>query len=269
MSEIPSILQRIVEKKRDEVAAAKTAMPRPDVAGLPPTRDFAGALSAGETIRLIAEVKRASPTRGVFRTDFDPVGIAMQYAAGGASAISVLTDESFFHGHPSYLAAIRAAVPVPIFRKEFIIDPWQIDESRRLGADALLLIAALLSRAQIQEFLDQARALSLGVLVEVHDEAELERALGTDAGVIGVNNRNLNTFETTLATTERLAAAVKQAGRLLVSESGIFTQDDLARLAPLGVDAVLVGEALIREGGPPIADRARELSSYPRAQVAA
>jgi indole-3-glycerol phosphate synthase len=265
MAGIPSILQRIVEKKREEVAAGKAACPEPEVDGLPATRDFGAALAGGDAIRLIAEVKRASPTRGVFRPDFDPVGIAAQYAAGGAAAISVLTDETFFHGHPSYLAAIRESVPVPVLRKEFIIDPWQIDESRALGADALLLIAAILSRERIQAFLDHARSLSLGVLVEVHDEAELERALATTAPIIGVNNRNLHTFETTLATTERLAAAVKAAGRLLVSESGIFSRDDLARLAPLGVDAVLVGEALVREGGPPIAERARELSSTPRA----
>lgn len=269
MAGIPSILQKIVEKKREEVAVAKVGNLEPRVTGLPPTRDFAAALASGEAIRLIAEVKRASPTRGVFRADFDPVGIAAQYAAGGAAAISVLTDETFFHGHPSYLAAIRQVVPAPIFRKEFIIDPWQIAESRALGADALLLIAAILSREQIQQFLDQARSLSLGVLVEVHDEAELERALATDAPIIGVNNRNLHTFETTLATTEQLAGAIKAAGRLLVSESGIFTPDDLARLAPLGVDAVLVGEALIREGGPPIVDRARALSSYPRSRGAA
>jgi len=230
-----------------------------------PAKDLEAALTAADPPALIAEVKRASPTRGVFRADFDPTAIAAHYAAGGAAAISVLTDESFFQGHPSYLAAIREAVPVPVFRKEFIIDSWQIDESRALGADALLLIAALLSREQIQEFLDRARSLSLGVLVEVHDEAELERALATTAPIIGVNNRNLHTFETTLATTERLAAPIKAAGRLLVSESGIFSRDDLARLAPLGVDAVLVGEALVREGGPPISDRVRELSSYPRA----
>lgn len=264
MTGIPSILQRIVEKKREEVAAAKAACPRPELDGRPQTRPFGPALAGGEAIALIAEVKRASPTRGVFRADFDPVGIATQYAAGGAAAISVLTDESFFHGHPSYLAAIRQAVPIPVFRKEFIIDPWQIEESRALGADALLLIAAILSREQIQEYLERARALSLGVLVEVHDETELERALSTTAPIIGVNNRDLHTFETTLATTERLAAAIKAAGRLLVSESGIFGQEDLARLAPLGVDAVLVGEALVREGGPPIADRARELSTYSR-----
>src|SRR5262249_47265562 len=158
--------------------------------------------------------------------------LARTFAENGAAAISVLTDVEFFQGHPRYLAEVRAAVPVPVFRKEFIIDPWQIAESRALGADALLLIAALLSRDQLQEYLDRARALSLGVLVEVHDEAELERALATDAPIIGVNNRNLHTFDTTLATTERLAAPIKAAGRLLVSESGIASRADLARLAP-------------------------------------
>lgn len=264
MAAIPSILQRIVETKKEEVAVAKAACPRPEVEGVPPTRDFARALSEGETIRLIAEVKRASPTRGVFRADFDPVGLATTFAENGAAAISVLTDETFFGGHVRFLSEVRAAVSVPIFRKEFIIDPWQIAQSRALGADALLFIAALLSTAQIREFLDQARSLGLGTLVEVHDEAELERVLATEAPIIGVNNRNLHTFETTLATTERLAAPIKQAGRLLVSESGIFTRDDLAHLAPLGVDAVLVGEALVREGGAPIAERVRELSGFER-----
>jgi indole-3-glycerol phosphate synthase len=259
---IPTILERIVAHKRDEVAAAKTACPRPVVADLPPTRDFVAALRSGQGIRLMAEVKRASPSRGVFRTEFDPVALARTFAENGAAAISVLTDVEFFQGHPSYLAEVRAAVPVPVFRKEFIIDPWQISESRALGADALLLIAALLSRDQMQEYLDEARALSLGVLVEVHDEAELERALATDAPIIGVNNRNLHTFETTLATTERLAAPIKAAGRLLVSESGIASRADLARLAPFGVDAVLVGEALVRDEGADIGARVRELASY-------
>jgi indole-3-glycerol phosphate synthase len=261
---LPSILERIVAHKRDEVAAAKAACPAPEVKSLPPTRDLAAALGGGQRIRLMAEVKRASPSKGVFRAEFDPVALARTFANNGAAAISVLTDVEFFQGHPRYLAEVRAAVPVPVFRKEFIIDPWQIAESRALGADALLLIAALLSRDQLQEYLDRARALSLGVLVEVHDEAELERALATDAPIIGVNNRNLHTFETTLATTERLAAPIKAAGRLLVSESGIASRADLARLAPFGVDAVLVGEALVRDEGTDIGARVRELASFER-----
>jgi indole-3-glycerol phosphate synthase len=261
---IPSILERIVAHKKEEVAAAKAACPEPQVENLPPTRDFEAALRSAGEIRLIAEVKRASPSRGVFRAEFDPVALARTFAENGAAAISVLTDVEFFQGHPRYLAEVRTAVPVPVFRKEFIIDPWQIAESRALGADALLLIAALLSTDQLQEYLDRARALTLGVLVEVHDEAELERALATDAPIIGVNNRNLHTFETTLATTERLAAPIKAAGRLLVSESGIASRADLARLAPLGVDAVLVGEALVREEAAGIGARVRELASYDR-----
>jgi indole-3-glycerol phosphate synthase len=259
---IPSILERITAHKREEVAVAKAACPEPQVENLPPTRDFAAALRGAGEIRLIAEVKRASPSRGVFRAEFDPVGLGRTFAENGAAAISVLTDVEFFQGHPRYLAEVRAAVSVPVFRKEFIIDPWQIDESRALGADALLLIAALLSTAQLQEYLDRARALSLGALVEVHDAAELERALAADAPIVGVNNRNLHTFETTLATTERLAAPIKAAGRLLVSESGIACRADLARLAPLGVDAVLVGEALVREGGADIGARVRELANW-------
>jgi indole-3-glycerol phosphate synthase len=190
------------------------------------------------------------------------VRLGRTFAENGAAAISVLTDREFFQGDPAYLAAVRGAVSVPIFRKEFLIDPWQVAESRALGADAVLLIAALLSRSEIQEYLDHARALSLGALVEVHDEAELERALATDAPIIGVNNRNLHTFETTLATTERLAPAIKAAGRVLVSESGVFTRDDLARLAPLGVDAVLVGEALMREGYEGMGARVRDLAEW-------
>lgn len=262
MASIPSILQRIVEHKRGEVAAAKAACPEPMVEGLPPTRNFEAAITHGPGIKLMAEVKRASPTRGVFREAFDHVALGRTFAENGAAAISVLTDQEFFKGHPRYVAEIREVVPVPVFRKEFIIDPWQIDESRALSADGILLIAALMTAAEIQEYLDRARALTLGVLVEVHDEAELERALATDASIIGVNNRNLNTFETMLATTERLAPAVKAAGRALVSESGIFTCADLERLAPLGVDAVLVGEALVRDGATAIADRVRELSGW-------
>jgi indole-3-glycerol phosphate synthase len=274
MAGIPSILQKIVEHKRAEVAAAKAQSPEPVVEGLPPTRDFRAAIEPGGgtrrrrviqepgAIRLIAEVKRASPTRGVFLADFDPVRLGRTFDENGAAAISVLTDREFFQGDPAYLAQVRDAVQAPVFRKEFLIDPWQIAESRALGADAVLLIAALLSTSEIQEYLDRCRALSLGALVEVHDEAELERALATDAPIIGVNNRNLHTFETTLATTERLAPAIKAAGRVLVSESGIFTREDLARLAPFGVDAVLVGEALVRGGVEGAAARVRELAGW-------
>jgi indole-3-glycerol phosphate synthase len=261
-AERPSILQKIVDHKRGEVAERKARVPQPDVGAAPPVRNFLAALRSGPHIALIAEVKPASPTLGVMRADIDPLALGRTYWENGAAAISVLTDEQFFHGHDRNLSRLREVAPVPLLRKEFLIDPWQIEESRALGADAVLLIVAILSDEELRQFLDRARALGMAALVEAHTEEELERVLATDAGLIGINNRNLHTFETTLATTERLAASVKQAGRLLVSESGIFTRADLDRLAPLGVDAVLVGEALIREAD--VAAKVGELSSAVR-----
>ena len=257
---IPSILQKIVQHKRGEVDARKAARPVVELNEAPPVRDFAAALR-GDTVRLIAEVKQASPSKGVMRADFDPVGIARQYAANGAACISVLTDEEFFRGHDRYLTAIREVVDVPLLRKEFLIDPWQIAESRALGADAVLLIVAILSRQELIDF--QARALDLGMsaLVETHTEEELQTALEMDAPLIGINNRNLHTFETTLDTTERLAALVQDKKRTLVSESGIYTGADVTRVARCGARAILVGEALVREGD--VATKVRELSGVP------
>ena len=260
--ELPSILQKIVAHKRGEVDERKAIRPNPGLSEAPPVRDFLSALRAGANIRLIAEVKPASPTRGVMRADFDPIALGQMYAENGAAAISVLTDEKFFHGHDQNLSRLREVSPVPLLRKEFLIDAWQIEESRALGADAILLIVAILSQAELCDFLEQAHALGMAALIEAHTEEELERALATDGELIGINNRNLHTFETTLETTERLAGTVKSEGRLLVSESGIFTRADLDRLAPHGVDAVLVGEALIREND--VAAKVRELSSCPR-----
>jgi indole-3-glycerol phosphate synthase len=266
--DVPSVLQKIVAHKRDEVAAAKSARPRIDLHGLPPTRDFAAAIRRDPVpsapVRLIAEVKHASPVKGVLREDFDAVELARSYAENGAAAISVLTDERFFQGHPDFLRQIRQVVPIPLLRKEFIIDEWQLPESRALGADAVLLIVAILSPNQLRDYLQMAQALDLAALVEVHTEPELEVALAGGARIIGVNNRDLNSFVTDLATTERFAARVKEtgagtaAGRILVSESGIGTALDVARVAAWGVDAVLVGEALVRERD--VAAKVRELA---------
>lgn len=259
-SEVPSVLQKIVAHKRSEVAVRKSDRPRLSTENAPPVRDFAAALRR-DTVSLIAEVKQASPSKGVMRADFDPVSLARTYAENGAACISVLTDEEFFKGHDRYLAQIREAVNVPLLRKEFIIDPWQIAESRLLGADAILLIVAILTPEELRDFHRRAEDLGMSALVETHTEAELEIALELDAPLIGINNRNLHTFETTLETTERLAEPARREGRTLVSESGIYTADDVARVARCGAGAVLVGEALVREGN--VAAKVRELSRVP------
>lgn len=262
--EVPSILQKIVAHKREEVATAKAARRRIDVDGLPPTRDFAAAIRRGAppqgAVRLIAEVKHASPVKGVLRADFDPVTLARTYAENGAAAISVLTDERFFQGHPAFLGQIREVVPVPLLRKEFIIDEWQLSESRVLGADAVLLIVAILSASQVRDYLQAAHSLGMAALVEVHTEAELEVALASGARIVGVNNRDLNSFVTDLATTEKFAARVKGDGgeRILVSESGFRSAADVERVALWGVDAILVGESLVRERD--VAPKVRELA---------
>jgi indole-3-glycerol phosphate synthase len=210
-------------------------------------------------------VKHASPVKGVLREDFNAVALAGTYAENGAAAISVLTDERFFQGHPDFLGQIREVVPIPLLRKEFIIDEWQLPDSRAIGADAVLLIVAILSPNQLRDYLHLAQALDLEALVEVHTEPELEVALASGARIIGVNNRDLNSFVTDLSTTERFAARVKgtgavtaPGGRILVSESGIGSSADVARVAAWGVDAVLVGEALVRERD--VAAKVRELA---------
>ena len=257
---IPSKLQEIVAHKRQEVDARKAERPVVSTEDAPPVRDFAGALR-GDRVRLIAEVKMASPSKGVMRADFDPLDLARTYAEHGAACISVLTDERFFRGHDRYLTQIREVVPVPVLRKEFIIDAWQIPESRALGADAILLIVAILSPEQIRDYQALAHDLGMAALVETHTEEELRVALELGCPLIGVNNRNLHTFETTLETTERLAAMVPAAGHLLISESAIYTAEDVARVARAGAQAVLVGEALVRQSD--VAAKVRELSSVP------
>lgn len=269
-----SILDKIVEEKQREVAS----LPRHPVSAAElkaalgargGKRDFAAALrsSGAGSVALIAEVKKASPSAGIIRPDFDPVRIAREYEAAGASCLSVLTDEKFFQGSLEFLKQIRRAVKVPLLRKDFIIDERQILEAVQWGADAILLIVAILSDAQLKHFHSLATEAGLAALVEVHDETELGRALSAGAELIGVNNRNLKTFQVDLATTERLAACL-QTGTigpgpsprpmpLLVAESGIHTRADVERLARCGARAILVGESLMREAD--IGAKVREL----------
>lgn len=255
MSETPDILKKIIDHSRGKLAATKTARPLSEVsaavAGLEDTpRGFIRALRAcrdsGWTA-IIAEVKKGSPSKGLIRPDFDPLEIAETYRDNGAACLSVLTEEQFFLGHLRFLSLIREQVGLPLLRKDFIFDPYQIYEARAAGADAILLIAAMLDLHQLRDFSALARELSLDVLMEVHDEAELELALQTDCELIGINNRNLRTFVTDLGTTERLLRSIP-AERLVVSESGINSRADIERMERAGAGAFLVGEALMREG---------------------
>ena len=255
-----TILDEIVEDKRREVAAlpqgrvsGETLRASVQVRG--GLRDFAGALRRPKrgSVALIAEVKKASPSAGIIRADFDPIQIAREYEAAGASCLSVLTDEKFFKGSLDYLKRIREAVKLPLLRKDFIIDERQILEAIKWGADAILLIVAILDDTRLKHFHSLAVDAGLAALVEVHDEGELDRALSVGASLIGVNNRNLKIFKVDLATTERLAArlaASQKAGSqspLLIAESGIHTRADVERLARCGAGAILVGESLMKE----------------------
>ncbi len=245
-------LQPILAAKRAHVAARRAVAPADslDIARPGPPRGFARALAdtiAAGRPALIAELKRASPSAGLIRPDFDVARIAAAYEAGGATCLSVLTDEPYFDGRDAYLGQARHAAPtLPALRKDFIIDSYQIRESRALGADAILLIAAALDDAELRAFEAEAMALGLDVLVEVHDEAELDRALALSTPLIGVNNRDLRTMTVDLATSERLAARAP-ADRIIVAESGITGSADLARLSRMGIGAFLVGERLMRE----------------------
>lgn len=250
------ILDKIVAVKHQEVAEAKRrksmdAM-RYDAESRVLTRDFVGALrakiAAGKPA-VIAEVKKASPSKGVLRADFIPADIAQSYAEYGAACLSVLTDQQFFQGEIDFLKQARASCQLPVLRKDFMVDAYQIYESRAMGADCILLIAACLSDAQMKEFEAIARSLDMAVLVEVHDAAELDRALQLKTPLIGINNRNLKTFEVSLDTTLALKARVP-ADRLLVTESGIITRDDVLRMGAAGVNAFLVGEAFMRAPEP-------------------
>ena len=246
------ILARKVEEIRERSAQIGLAELSARVADLPPTRGFAAALEAkveAGSPAVIAEVKKASPSKGVIRANFDPAAIARSYAAGGAACLSVLTDADFFQGSEAYLQQARAACDLPVLRKDFTIDPYQVYEARAIGADCILLIVAALGDASLLELALLAAELDLDVLVEVHDEDELERALEIPAPLIGVNNRNLRTFETSLDTTLRLQGRIDD-GRLLVTESGIHTPADVARMRAAGVGAFLVGEAFMRAADP-------------------
>lgn len=239
------ILATIVARKKEEVAALKSGgLVVPATQPAPP-RGFLRALTAWPGVAVIAEVKKASPSKGVIRPDFDPVVIAGNYLAGGAQAISVLTDESFFQGSLAYIPAVRAAVPLPVLRKDFIIDEIQIREAAIFGADAVLLIAAILDQGQLAEYLAQAGELGMDALVEVHDEEETEKALAAGSRLIGVNNRDLRDFSMDINTTFRLRRLVPPEIPL-VSESGIRDHNDMQRLAEHGIAAALVGETLMR-----------------------
>jgi len=244
-----SVLERIIAYKREEVAERKRQRPlaslEREAAHAPAVRGFRAALER-DGLALIAEIKKASPSKGVIRADFDPAALARAYAQGGASCLSVLTDAPSFQGHEDYLIDARRACVLPVLRKDFMIDPWQIAESRVMGADAILIIMAAVDDAMARELAAAAAHYGMDALVEVHDQEELGRALAVDTPMIGINNRSLATFETDLAVTERLAK-LAPSDRLLVSESGIFTPADIHRLERAGVYAFLVGESLMRQ----------------------
>lgn len=253
------ILDEIVRHRREDVARDRVRTPasalRQSAVYGEPRRGFLAALSAPGR-HVIAEVKKASPSKGLIRADFDPVAIAREYAAAGASAISVLTEERYFQGRGEYLTRVRAEVRVPLLRKDFVFDPYQITEARALGADAVLLILAMLDDALLRDLRAAADETGLDSLIEVHDEEELERALAAGAPLVGINNRDLRTFETSLAVSERLAACA--GGRaVLVGESGIESRADVERLERCGVRRFLVGETLMRAPRP--GDKLREL----------
>jgi indole-3-glycerol phosphate synthase len=244
-----SVLEKIVAYKREEVAERKrerslTALQR-EAAHAPDLRGFRAALE-GASPALIAEIKKASPSKGLIRADFDPPALARAYEDGGAACLSVLTDAPSFQGREDYLIEARRACALPVLRKDFMIDPWQIAESRVLGADAILIIMAAVDDALALDLADAAAELGMDALVEVHDEAEMERAAVLGASLIGINNRSLATFETDLTTTERLAAMAPREASL-VSESGIFAHADIVRLQAAGARAFLVGESLMRQ----------------------
>jgi indole-3-glycerol phosphate synthase len=253
------ILERIVEAKRKEVAALKDITPlvqlEDALRNLLPVRNFKGAIS-NVRCSIIAEVKRSSPSKGRIREEFDPVQIATIYQDNGAHAISVLTDEAFFEGKGQYLSGIKKSINLPLLRKDFVIDAYQIYETRFLGGDALLLIASLLEEGQLQEYMDLSTTLGLAPLVEVHTREELDKALAAGAEIIGINNRDLTTFATDIETTLKLAPLIP-SDRIVVTESGINTREDIEQLMEAGIHCFLIGEALMRADD--IGEKLREL----------
>ena len=244
------MLDKIIAQKNEEVEQKKKTAPltclQERIAGQKPALDLASALK-GDHIRLIAEVKKASPSRGLLSRSLNPAELAKTYAEGGAAAISVLTEANYFMGSIEHLAAIKEVVGLPLLRKDFIFDPYQVYESRAYGADALLLIAAILSQAQLNELLLLSHSLGLRCLVEVHNEGEVEKAVLSEAEILGINNRDLNTFTVDITTTHQLRPLIPRE-RIVVSESGIKSRNDIEKLGKWGVDAVLVGEALVTAG---------------------
>lgn len=256
MASLPDILKQIITRKHAEVAERSAALPLAQLAAraaaAPAPRGFTAALREklnAELPAVIAEAKRASPSKGLLRDPFDPAAIAASYERHGAACLSVLTDRDYFQGHEDYLVAARAACTLPVIRKDFIVDPYQVVEARAIGADCILLIAAALEDEPMRALHDQARALGMDVLVEVHDAEELERALALDLDMVGINNRNLRSFEVSLDTTLGLLAQIP-GDILVVTESGILERADVARMRAAGVHTFLVGEAFMRAPDP-------------------
>lgn len=246
------ILDEIVEKRKIQLEREKAAADFETVKKAAERLDrqcisFKNALAKPDRLSVISEVKKASPSKGLIQPDFDPVKIAKEYETCGADAVSCLTEEHYFQGSSEYFKAIRQAICLPMIRKDFIIDEYQIYEARLMGADAILLIAAVLDDEKLKRFSDTARSLGLDILAETHDESELERVLALDFDIIGINNRNLKTFEVTLETTAKLAGMIPE-GKVIVSESGIKDNADMKTVRSYGADAVLIGETLMRSG---------------------
>jgi indole-3-glycerol phosphate synthase len=247
------ILDKIIENKRSEVERTKKSIPldflKSELQNLDNTKGFYDSISPDGSIKVIAEIKRASPSKGVLRSDFNPVEISKSYASGGASAISVLTDSRFFKGSLEHLKDIRSSVEIPLLRKDFIIDPYQIYESRFYGADAILLIVAALESTILRELLELAHSLDMDAIVEIHDQRELDKAIEAGSKIIGINNRDLRTFAVSLETSLRLCRLIPRE-KIIISESGIGSSEDIKRLRAAGISVLLIGETFMRAHSP-------------------